>query len=196
MAFSPQNRPASVFRMSAGWDHGESPPHGRLAVCLVLEAALEALLPSDVNIRENRENGKPEVLNQRRKRNAETRAYVRFTRCEPNAPGKQASVSRRFAGDANDLMEHSPDGETVGREKGRQRRKMRRLGMRRASLGSEDAECRESANRWFSLRCSAGPCRRTSGAGVNYWGGSIRRKNNLAPQVKQRVFDGVEKLAK
>jgi len=90
-----------VWRSSAGigktvhlavdWDHGESPPHGRLAVCLVLGAAPEALLPSDVNIRENRENGKPEVLNQRRERNAETRACVRFMRCEPNAPVKQAS---------------------------------------------------------------------------------------------------------
>lgn len=73
------------------WDHGESPPCGRLAVCLVSGAAREALLPSDVNIREKRENRKPEVLNQRRKRNAETRARMRFTRCEPNAPGKQAS---------------------------------------------------------------------------------------------------------
>jgi hypothetical protein len=90
-----------VWRSSAGigktvhlavdWDHGESPPHGRLAVCLVSEAAREALLPSDVNIRENRENGKPEVLNQRRERNAETRTGVRFMRCEPNTPGKQAS---------------------------------------------------------------------------------------------------------
>jgi hypothetical protein len=53
--------------------------------------AREALLTSDINIRENRENGKPEVLNQRREWNAETRARVRFTRCEPNAPGKQAS---------------------------------------------------------------------------------------------------------
>ena len=92
---------AIVWRSSAGigktvhlavdWDHGESPPHGRLAVCLVSKAAREALLPSDVNIRENRENGKPEVLNRRRERNAETRACVRFMRCEPNAPGKQAS---------------------------------------------------------------------------------------------------------
>ena len=92
---------AMVWRSSAGigktvhlavdWDHGESPPCGRLAVCLVSEGAPEALWPSDVNIRENRENGKPEVLNQRRVWNAETRACVRFTRCEPNAPGKQAS---------------------------------------------------------------------------------------------------------
>ena len=79
-------------------------------------------------------------------------------------------------------MEHSPDGETVPRERGRQRRKMRRLGTRHASLGRDDAECRDGANGWFSLGCSAGSCRRTSGAGVNYWGGSIRRKNNLAPQ--------------
>jgi hypothetical protein len=51
-----------VWRSSAGidktvhlavdWDHGESPPHGRLAVCLVSGAAPKALLPSDVNIRE------------------------------------------------------------------------------------------------------------------------------------------------
>ena len=90
-----------VWRSSAGigktvhlavdWDHGESPPHGRLAVCLVSGAAPEALLPSDVNIRKNRENGKPEVLNQRRERNVETRVCVRFMRCEPNAPGRQAS---------------------------------------------------------------------------------------------------------
>jgi hypothetical protein len=90
-----------VWRSSAGigktvhlavdWDHGESPLGGRLAVCLVSGAAPEALVPSDVNIRENRENRKPEVVNQRRERNAETRAYVRFMRCEPNAPGKQAS---------------------------------------------------------------------------------------------------------
>ena len=90
-----------VWRSSAGigktvhlavdWDHGESPPCGRLAVCLVSEAAREALLPSDVNIRENRENGKPEVLNQRRERNAETHACARFLSCETNAPGKQAS---------------------------------------------------------------------------------------------------------
>ena len=73
------------------WDHGESPPCGLLAVCLVSEGAPEALLPSDVNIRENRENRKPEALNQRRERSAETRACVRFMRCEPNAPGKQAS---------------------------------------------------------------------------------------------------------
>ncbi len=92
---------AMVWRSSAGigktvhlavdWDHGESPPYGRLAVCLVSGAAREALLPSDVNIRENRENGKPEVLNQRREPNAETRACVRFMRSEPNTPGKQAS---------------------------------------------------------------------------------------------------------
>jgi hypothetical protein len=54
-------------------------------------SAREALLPSDVNIRENRENGKPEVLNQRRELNAETRACLRFMTCEPNAHGKQAS---------------------------------------------------------------------------------------------------------
>ena len=60
---------------------------------------------------------------------------------------------------------------------------MRRLGTRHASLGREDAECRDGANGWFSLGCSAESCRRTSGAGINYWGGSIRRKNNLAPQV-------------
>ena len=60
---------------------------------------------------------------------------------------------------------------------------MRRPGTRHASLGREDAECRDGANGWFSLGCSAGSCGRTSGAGVNYWGGSIRRKNNLAPQV-------------
>jgi hypothetical protein len=51
----------------------------------------EALLPSDVNIREDRENGKPEVLNQRRDRNAETRACAHSIKGEPNAPGKQAS---------------------------------------------------------------------------------------------------------
>ena len=81
-------------------------------------------------------------------------------------------------------MEHSPDGETVPREMGGQRRKMRRLGTGHASLGREDAKCRDGANGWFSLGCSAGPCRRTSNAGVNYWGGSIRRKNNLAPWGK------------
>ena len=70
-------------------DHGESPPCGRLAVCLLSEAAREALLPSDVNIRENRENRKPEVLNQRRERNAEMRACARFMTCETNAPGTQ-----------------------------------------------------------------------------------------------------------
>ena len=90
-----------VWRSSAGigktvhlavdWDHGESPPCGRLAVCLVLEAAPEALLPSDVNIRENGENCKPEVLNQRRERNAKTHACANFMTCETNAPGKQAS---------------------------------------------------------------------------------------------------------
>lgn len=80
-----------TVHLAVDWDHGESPHHGRLAICLVSEAAPEALLPSDVNIRENRENGKPEVLNQRRDRSAETRARVRFMRCEPNAPGKQAS---------------------------------------------------------------------------------------------------------
>jgi len=53
--------------------------------------ALNAGWDSDVNIRENGENGKPEVPNQRRGGNAETRACVRFMRCEPNAPGKQAS---------------------------------------------------------------------------------------------------------
>jgi hypothetical protein len=72
---------AMVWRSSCGigktvhlavdCDHGESPPCGRLAVCLVSEDALEALLLSfDVNIRKSRENGKPEVLNQRRERNA------------------------------------------------------------------------------------------------------------------------------
>ena len=80
-----------TVHLAVDWDHGESPPHGRLAVCLVSEAAREALLPSDVNIREHRENRKPEVPNQRRDRDAETRARVRFMRCEPNAPGKQAS---------------------------------------------------------------------------------------------------------
>ncbi len=90
-----------VWRSSAGigktvhlavdWDHGESPPGGRLAVCLVSGAAPEALLPSDINIREDRENGKPEVLNQRRERNAETRACTHSTMGETNAPGKQAS---------------------------------------------------------------------------------------------------------
>ena len=80
-----------TVHLAVDWDHGESPPHGRLLACLVSVAVPEALLPSDVNIRENRENGKPEVLNQRRDRDAETRACVRFMRCEPNAPGKQAS---------------------------------------------------------------------------------------------------------
>jgi len=80
-------------------------------------------------------------------------------------------------------MERSPDGETVPREMGGQRRKMRRLGTRHASLGREDAEYRDGANGWFSLGCSAGSCICTSGAGVNYWGGSVGRKNNLAPQV-------------
>ena len=91
-----------VWRSSAGigktvhlavdWDHGESPPHGRLAVCLVSEAAPEALLPSDVNIRKDRENGKPEALNQRTHRNAETHVCASFKTCETNAPGKQASA--------------------------------------------------------------------------------------------------------
>ena len=90
-----------VWRSSAGigktvhlavdWDHGESPPHGRLAVCLVSEAARKALLPSDVNIRENRENGKPEVPNQRRDRDAETHVCAHSMTGETNAPGKQAS---------------------------------------------------------------------------------------------------------
>jgi hypothetical protein len=72
---------AMVWRSSGGigktvhlavdWDHGESPQCGRLAVCLVSEDALEALLlSSDVNIRKSRENGKPEVLDQRSERNA------------------------------------------------------------------------------------------------------------------------------
>lgn len=92
---------AMVWRSSAGidktvhlaadWDHGESPPCGRLAVCLVSEAAREALLPSDVNIREGREIGKPEVLNPRQDQNAETPACARFMMCDTNAPGKQAS---------------------------------------------------------------------------------------------------------
>lgn len=92
---------AMVWRSSTGigktvhlavdWDHGESPPHGRLAVCLVSEAAPEALLPSDVNIRVKRKNRKPEALKQRRDRNAETRPCVRFMGCEQNAHGKQAS---------------------------------------------------------------------------------------------------------
>ncbi len=73
------------------WDHGESPPHGRLAVCLVSEAAPEALLPSAVNIRENGEKRKPEALNQRTHRNAETHVCACFTTGETNAPGKQAS---------------------------------------------------------------------------------------------------------
>jgi hypothetical protein len=54
-------------------------------------AAREALLPSDVNIRKDCENGKPEALNQRRERNAETRACVHSMMGETNAPGKQAS---------------------------------------------------------------------------------------------------------
>ena len=80
-----------TVHLAVDWDHGESPPCGRLAVCLVSGAAREALLPSDVNIRENRENGKPEVMNQRRDWNAETHACVRFMMAEPNAPGKQGS---------------------------------------------------------------------------------------------------------
>jgi hypothetical protein len=92
---------AMVWRYSAGigktvhltvdWDHGESPPHGRLAVCLVSGAPREALLPSDVNIREDCENGKREVQNQRRQRNAKTRACAHSMMGETNAPGKQAS---------------------------------------------------------------------------------------------------------
>jgi hypothetical protein len=61
---------------------------------------------------------------------------------------------------------------------------MRRDGTRHASVWREDAGCRIGANGWFSLRCSEGSCRRTSGAGVNYWGESIRRKKELAPWGK------------
>ena len=59
-----------TVHLAVDWDHGESPPCGRLAVCLVSEDARGALLlSSDVNIRKRRENGKPEVLDQRRERN-------------------------------------------------------------------------------------------------------------------------------
>ena len=80
-----------TVHLAVDWDHGESPPCGRLAVFLVSEAAPKAQLPSDVNIREKRENGKPEVLNQRRERKAETRACAHSMKCEKNEPGKQAS---------------------------------------------------------------------------------------------------------
>jgi hypothetical protein len=59
-----------TVHLAVDWDHGESPPCGRLAVCMVSEAAPEALLPSAVNIRENGEKRKPEVLDRRRERNA------------------------------------------------------------------------------------------------------------------------------
>lgn len=60
-----------TVHLAVDWDHGESPPCGRLAVCLVSEDAPGALLSSsDVNIRKSRENGKPEVLDQRSERNA------------------------------------------------------------------------------------------------------------------------------
>ena len=60
-----------TVHLAVDWDHGESPPCGRLAVCLVSEDARGALsLSSDVNIRKSRENGKPEVLDQRSERNA------------------------------------------------------------------------------------------------------------------------------
>ncbi len=125
---------AMVWRSSAGigktvhlavdWDHGESPPHGRLAVCLVSEAAREALLPSDVNIRKNRKNGKPEGAEPEKgpgRGNARLRA---FHGGRDERTWQTGVRSRRSACDANDLADQSPNGETVVRERGRQRRKM------------------------------------------------------------------------
>ena len=78
-----------TVHLAVDWDHGESPPCGRLAVCLVSKDAREALLlSSDVNIRKSHENGKPEVLKQRRERNAECPSGVRSRMGETNTPGK------------------------------------------------------------------------------------------------------------
>ena len=60
-----------TVHLAVDFDRGESPPSGRLAVYPVSEDVRGAQsLSSEVNIRESRENGKPEVLAQRRKRDA------------------------------------------------------------------------------------------------------------------------------
>ena len=93
-------------------------------------------------------------------------------------------------------MEHSPDGETAARERGRQRRKMRRLGTRHASLGRDDAECRDGANGWFSLGMFGGVVRTREWCRRQLLGKINSEEKQFGSQVKQRVSYGVETLAK
>ncbi len=171
-----------TVHLAVDWDHGESPPCGRPAVCLVSEAAREALLlSSDVNIRKSRENGKPEVFDQRTEATRECPSGARSRMGETNTPGKQAS---KFVGlrSMETICGDALGGWRTGRrERGRQRRERgadRRPGgsLQRLLRGQTHEEL--LAVLWDIAREGGLENRIPQ---VNQWGGDLGAKNFGSP---------------
>lgn len=165
-----------TVHLAVDWDHGESPPHGRLADSLVSGSGCVALR---VNIRETRENGKPAASIQRRNENAgmpDSRGFRdgRDERDRKTGRDRFEIQSRRTLPSAGERRR----GRKTATETG-----SGRPGSRPRSGSLARRERPITATLWRYLGYFDGRRGRADSVGVNYWGGEFRTGRNLAPQV-------------
>ncbi len=143
----------TTVHLAVDWDHGESPPHGRLADLWSLESAL---LPSDVD-------GSARTQSWRAFRWSRRTPLLTY----PESPMVSGRAKRSFGG------RNAPERKNAAEKENWPPARRRADVLAVAESGRSTQSC---ADIWDF---GGG----TNGVGVNYWGGDFRTNKSLAPHL-------------